>query len=68
MVDLKVLLEQSAGKGVKIYTHGEMLPRTCIPNSAAIRIWPDIMATPGRSSAMNSSGLAGDRRPRPTAC
>jgi hydroxylamine reductase len=26
MVDLKQLLEQSAGQGVKIYTHGEMLP------------------------------------------
>lgn len=26
LVDLKAILEQSAGKGVKIYTHGEMLP------------------------------------------
>jgi len=31
MVDLKVLLEQSAGKGVKIYTHGEMLPAHMYP-------------------------------------
>lgn len=26
MVDLKNLLEQSAGKGINVYTHGEMLP------------------------------------------
>ena len=26
LVDLKAILEQSAGTGVKIYTHGEMLP------------------------------------------
>ena len=26
MVDLKALLEQTEGKGINIYTHGEMLP------------------------------------------
>lgn len=31
MVDLKDLLEQSAGQGVKIYTHGEMLPAHMYP-------------------------------------
>ncbi len=31
MVDLKNLLEQSAGAGVKIYTHGEMLPAHTYP-------------------------------------
>lgn len=31
MVDLKDLLEQSAGQGVNIYTHGEMLPAHMYP-------------------------------------
>ncbi|MEZ6130939.1 MAG: hydroxylamine reductase [Planctomycetaceae bacterium] len=31
MVDLKDLLEQSAGQGVNIYTHGEMLPAHSYP-------------------------------------
>jgi hydroxylamine reductase len=29
--DLKLLLEQTAGKGVKVYTHGEMLPAHAYP-------------------------------------
>jgi hydroxylamine reductase len=29
--DLKVLLEQTAGKGINIYTHGEMLPAHAYP-------------------------------------
>ena len=28
--DLAQLLEQTAGKGINIYTHSEMLPRTAI--------------------------------------
>lgn len=31
LFDLKMLLEQSAGKGVKVYTHGEMLPGLSYP-------------------------------------
>jgi len=31
MADLKVLLEQTAGKGIKVYTHGEMLPAHMYP-------------------------------------
>jgi len=31
MVDLKDLLEQSAGQGINIYTHGEMLPAHMYP-------------------------------------
>ncbi|MBI5095132.1 MAG: hydroxylamine reductase [Candidatus Hydrogenedentes bacterium] len=31
MVDLKALLEQTAGTGIKIYTHGEMLPAHMYP-------------------------------------
>jgi hydroxylamine reductase len=31
LMDLKLILEQSAGKGVKIYTHGEMLPGHMYP-------------------------------------
>ncbi|MDT9120738.1 hydroxylamine reductase, partial [Escherichia coli] len=26
MVDLKLILEQTKGTGIKVYTHGEMLP------------------------------------------
>ena len=32
LYDLKQLLEQTAGKGINIYTHGEMLPAHGIPN------------------------------------
>jgi hydroxylamine reductase len=32
--DLKLLLEQTAGKGVNIYTHGEMLPAHAYPGLA----------------------------------
>ncbi|MBX7245380.1 MAG: hydroxylamine reductase [Candidatus Sumerlaeaceae bacterium] len=31
MVDLKDLLEQTAGKGINVYTHGEMLPAHMYP-------------------------------------
>ena len=31
LLDLKMLLEQSEGKGVNIYTHGEMLPALAYP-------------------------------------
>ena len=34
--DLKMLLEQSAGKGVNIYTHGEMLPAHGYPELKSI--------------------------------
>ena len=31
LYDLKLLLEQTAGKGVNVYTHGEMLPAHAYP-------------------------------------
>ena len=31
LLDLKLLLEQTAGKGVNVYTHGEMLPAHAYP-------------------------------------
>lgn len=31
LLDLRDLLEQTEGTGIKIYTHGEMLPATCTP-------------------------------------
>lgn len=31
LLDLKLLLEQTAGKGINIYTHGEMLPAHAYP-------------------------------------
>lgn len=32
LLDLKLLLEQTEGKGIHIYTHGEMLPAHAYPN------------------------------------
>jgi hydroxylamine reductase len=29
--DMKLLLEQTEGKGINVYTHGEMLPCPCLP-------------------------------------
>ena len=37
--DLKLLLEQTAGKGVSVYTHGEMLPAHAYP---ALRKYPHL--------------------------
>jgi hydroxylamine reductase len=31
LLDLKLLLEQTAGKGINVYTHGEMLPALAYP-------------------------------------
>lgn len=31
MADLEAVLEQSAGKGINVYTHGEMLPGHSYP-------------------------------------
>lgn len=35
--DLKQLLEQTEGRGVNVYTHGEMLPANAYPSCASIR-------------------------------
>ncbi|MDO5400953.1 MAG: hydroxylamine reductase [Eubacteriales bacterium] len=37
--DLKLLLEQTAGKGINVYTHGEMLPAHAYP---ALRQYPHL--------------------------
>ena len=48
--DLKLLLEQTAGKGIHIYTHSEMLPAHGYPELKNIRISREISARRGRIS------------------
>ena len=38
LYDLKMLLEQTAGKGINVYTHGEMLPAHAYPELKNIHI------------------------------
>ena len=47
--DLEELLKQTEGKGINVYTHGEMLPATHIPPKS-IPIWSAITAVHGRSA------------------
>ena len=52
--DLKLLLDQTAGRGVNVYTHGEMLPAHAYPE---LKRYPHLKATLaplGRTSARNS--------------
>ncbi len=39
LLDLKLLLDQTAGKGINIYTHGEMLPAHAYP---ALKAYPHL--------------------------
>ncbi len=50
----KALLDQTAGTGIQIYTHGEMLPAHGYPVLKAIRTWRAITAAPGRTRSRNS--------------
>ena len=52
--DLEMLLDQTAGTGVDVFNHGEMLPGHYYPFFKSIRILPATMAMLGGSSAMNS--------------
>lgn len=51
--DLQMLLEQTAGTGINIYTHGEMLPAHGYPELKNSRIWPVTMAAAGKISRWN---------------
>lgn len=52
--DLEMLLDQTAGTGVDVYTHGEMLPGHYYPFFKKYPHLPATMAMLGGSSAMNS--------------
>ncbi len=77
--DLKLLLEQTADRGIAVYTHGEMLPAHAYPELKNIPISRGISARLGRTSRRNlrtsprrscSRRTASCRRarPTPTAC
>jgi 6Fe-6S prismane cluster-containing protein len=65
--DLYNLLVQTEGKGINIYTHGEMLPCHAYPGSRSFRIWPAISARPGKTSKKNSLCSQGPSCLQPTA-
>ena len=52
--DLKLLLEQTEGKGINIYTHGEMLPTHGYPELKNIPTSRAISARRGRTSRKSS--------------
>lgn len=52
--DLEELLEQTAGKGIDVYTHSEMLPGNTIRRSRNILILPVITVTRGGARPMSS--------------
>jgi len=52
---LEELLKQTQGKGINVYTHGEMLPCNAYPGLKNISTSLVIMAAPGRTSEMNST-------------
>jgi len=51
--DLKELLKQTEGKGINIYTHGEMLPAHGYPELKKYPHLKGISAPPGRTSRRN---------------
>lgn len=53
--DMKLLLEQTDGKGVNIYTHSEMLPHTATRSLKSTRSSREISAPAGRISSRNST-------------
>ena len=52
--DLEELLKQTEGKGINVYTHGEMLPCNAYPELKNTSIWSATMAAHGKTSAKNS--------------
>jgi hydroxylamine reductase len=51
--DLEEILKQTEGKGIHIYTHGEMLPCHGYPELKNIHIFMAITALPGRTRPKN---------------
>lgn len=52
--DLRMLLEQTEGQNVNVYTHGEMLPAHGYPELKNSNIWWATTAAAGRTSRRNS--------------
>lgn len=52
--DLRMLLEQTEGQNVNVYTHGEMLPAHGYPELKNSSIWWATTAAAGRTSRRNS--------------
>lgn len=53
--DLKLLLDQTAGRGINIYTHSEMLPAHGYPELKNIRTSKATSARAGRTSSQSST-------------
>lgn len=51
--DLEMLLKQTEGKGINIYTHGEMLPANGYPELKNTNIWLEILDLRGKISKKN---------------
>jgi hydroxylamine reductase (hybrid-cluster protein) len=65
--DLELLLQQTEGKGIDIYTHGEMLPCHGYPELKKYPISTAISARPGRISTRNSPSFRDRSCSPPTA-
>lgn len=52
LADLHALLEQTAGKGINVYTHGEMLPAHGYPK---LRAWPHLAGNYGGAWMLQQS-------------
>ena len=60
LLDLEEILKQTEGKGINVYTHGEMLPTHGYPRTEEILpISTAITAPPGRTRARNSPNSPG---------
>ena len=59
--DLRMLLEQTEGQNVNVYTHGEMLPAHGYPELKNSSIWWATTAAAGRTSRRNSPNSRPDR-------
>jgi hydroxylamine reductase len=55
MGDLEAILEQTAGLGINVYTHGELLPANAYPGFKKYPHLIGTMAAPGRTSSANST-------------
>jgi hydroxylamine reductase len=67
-VDLADLLEQSAGQGVNVYTHGEMLPAHSYPKLRAHPHLAGHFGGPWQNQHFEFRNSAGPFWRRPTVC
>ena len=59
--DLDKILQATAGTGINVYTHGELLPHTATPNCTSTPTCPATTAVPGRTSSAISPPSRPDR-------